>query len=310
MLEPEIEQSKAVIAQGSKSFAFASRLFDRERQEAAALLYRWCRACDDAIDQAKDPAEAESRLTELFVLTRQAFSPQAAELRDPVFVSLAYVARKYSIPERYAVDLIEGMAMDVRGERYERLEDLLRYCYHVAGTVGLMMAHIMGVSDRNALPHALALGQSMQLINISRDILEDAAMGRVYLPLGWLKEAGIPEEEVADPSQKARLAALMPRLLGHAEALARQGDAGLPYLSFRAALAIAAAREIYSEIGRLVLRRGARAWDQRAIVSKPRKLWLALKGVAKLLWQSPRRVSSPWAPVDLSGQAFSFNDQS
>ena len=82
--------------------------------------------------------------------------------------------------------------MDARGTRYGSLKEFLLYCYRVAGTVGLMMSHVMGLRDESALKHAADLGIAMQLTNIARDITEDAAMGRIYLPLSWLQEAQIP----------------------------------------------------------------------------------------------------------------------
>ena len=106
-------------------------------------------------------------------------------------MALQYIVRRYGIPAHYASELIEGMAMDVRGIRYANLRELLLYCYRVAGTVGLMMSHVMGLRDESALKHAADLGIAMQLTNIARDVTEDASMGRIYLPLDWLDEANI-----------------------------------------------------------------------------------------------------------------------
>jgi len=107
----------------------------------------------------------------------------------------------------------------------------------------------------------------MQLTNIARDITEDAAMGRIYLPLAWLDEAKIPHDQVAAPETRAKLAILAVRLLNEASRYYRSGDAGLWHLSFRSACAVAAARQVYSEIGALLVKRGARAWDQRTYVT-------------------------------------------
>ena len=92
--------------------------------------------------------------------------------------------------------------MDARGVRYATLQELLLYCYRVAGTVGLMMAHVMGLRDERALRNAADLGIAMQLTNIARDIIEDADMGRIYLPSAWLKEAGIEPSEIAAPRHR------------------------------------------------------------------------------------------------------------
>ena len=207
-----VEHCAAVIRDGSRSFALAARLFDRTTMNAAVSLYGWCRYCDDQIDSVGgDVIVASERLEELRYRSEQALAgrPQSA----PVFVAFQYVTAAYGIPAHYPLELIEGMAMDVRGQRYETLDDLLLYCYRVAGTVGLMMTHVMGVSNERALSHAAAMGMGMQLTNIARDLIEDHERGRIYLPLSWLAEAGLPPEELALTARRRKLAGLARRLL-------------------------------------------------------------------------------------------------
>jgi phytoene synthase len=213
-----------------------------------------------------------------------------------VFIALQHIVHRYGIPAHYALELIEGMAMDVRGTRYATLRELLLYCYRVAGTVGLMMSHVMGLRDESALKHAADLGIAMQLTNIARDIIEDAGMGRIYLPLTWLSEAGIEPTEIAAAHNREKLALLTRRLLREADAYYRSGDAGLWHLSFRSAAAVSAARQVYSEIGSLILTRGSHAWDQRGYVTGARKLWVVLRGVANLSLSVPSRLFQPWSP--------------
>jgi phytoene synthase len=162
-----------------------------------------------------------------------------------------------------------------------------------------MMAHVMGLRDEAALKHAADLGIAMQLTNIARDILEDASMGRIYLPLAWLKEAKIAPEEIAAPEHREKLAMLTVRLLREGERYYRSGDEGLWYLSFRSACAVAAARNVYSEIGILLLRKGAQAWDERTYVIGARKFWVVLRGILTLLRSVPARLFEPWAPAPL-----------
>jgi phytoene synthase len=189
--------------------------------------------------------------------------------------------------------------MDVRATHYANFTDLLLYCYRVAGTVGLMMAHVMGLRDEAALKHAADLGIGMQLTNIARDIIEDAAMGRVYLPAEWLNEAKIAPEEITAPHNREKLATLTARLLREAERYYRSGDAGLWHLSFRSACAVAAARNVYSEIGALLLKKGSRAWDERTYVTGARKIWVVLRGVVSLLRSVPARLFKPWSAAPL-----------
>ena len=295
-----LEQCRWMIRKGSKSFSLAAKLFDSETRDAAFFLYGWCRYCDDQVDHARKTAsqdELAKRVESLKEDTAAAFS--FVEQREPVFVALQYIVHRYGIPAHYALELIEGMAMDARGTRYNSLKELLLYCYRVAGTVGLMMSHVMGLRDESALKHAADLGIGMQLTNIARDIIEDAAMGRIYLPLSWLQEAQIPAAEVAAPEYREKLAMLSLRLLREADRYYRSGDAGLWYLSFRSACAVSASRQVYSEIGSLLLRKGARAWDQRTYVTGSLKLWVVIRGVLSLLRSVHGRLSRPWFPAPL-----------
>jgi 15-cis-phytoene synthase len=303
-MSPEVkaalERCEWMIRKGSKSFSLAAKLFDSETRDAAFFLYGWCRYCDDQVDDLGKTAsqdELAKRITALKEDTAAAFS--FGEQREPVFVALQYIVHRYGIPAHYALELIEGMAMDARGTRYNSLKELLLYCYRVAGTVGLMMSHVMGLRDESALEHAADLGIGMQLTNIARDIIEDAAMGRIYLPLSWLQEVQIPPKEIAAPEYREKLAMLSLRLLREADRYYRSGDAGLWYLSFRSACAVSAARQVYSEIGSLLLRKGARAWDQRTYVTGSLKLWVVMRGVLSLLRSVPWRLSRPWSAAPL-----------
>jgi len=154
--------------------------------------------------------------------------------------------------------------------------------------VGLMMASIMGAHDEATLDRACDLGLAFQLTNIARDIVEDARVGRCYLPAAWLREAGIPPDEIALERHRPALARLAARLVDHAEPYYDSALDGIAALPLRSAWAIASARNVYREIGIVVKRRGARAWDQRAGTSKAAKLWLLAKGGAGAL-------SSRWA---------------
>lgn len=280
--------SRKSIQVGSLSFSLASRLFEPERRDAASLLYSWCRHCDDKIDEARQPAVQQTNLEALREKTAAAFRGEPQE--SPVFEALRYVAHRYGIPQRYATDLLDGMEMDVCHQDFETLEDLNLYAYRVAGTVGLMMSHIMGVSDEAALAHARDLGIAMQLTNIARDVLQDYSRGRIYLPLAWLREAGIPRDSLDAPQYREKLSQVTNRLLTEADEYYASGRRGLRFLSFRCAVAVAAASGIYQQIGVLVRQRGAKAWDTRAIVSTPRKLRMVVRGALLALGSTPARI--------------------
>jgi phytoene synthase len=295
-----LSDCREIIAKGSKSFSLAARLFDPQTRDAAIFLYGWCRYCDDQVDEAGssgDREELERRLKALREKTAAAFSSEPQQ--EAVFVALQYIVRRYGIPAHYALELIEGMAMDVRCTRYATLPELLLYCYRVAGTVGLMMSHVMGLRDESALKHAADLGIAMQLTNIARDITEDAGMGRIYIPLSWIDEAKIADDQIAAPANREKLAMITLRLLREAQRYYGSGDAGLWHLSFRSACAVSSARHVYSEIGSLLQARGARAWDQRIYVTGPRKLWIVSRSVLRLIGSAPARILKPWTPGSL-----------
>ena len=159
--------------------------------------------------------------------------------------------------------------------RYETLEDCCRYCYHVAGVVGVMMAYVMGARGEDALDRASDLGLAFQMTNIARDVMDDAAAGRVYLPEQWLREAGVPPDEIARPDHRPAVHSVTRRLLDEAERYYASAQTGLALLPFRSAWSVATARRVYRDIGRLLRERGPGAWDRRASTGTGRKLLLA-----------------------------------
>jgi phytoene synthase len=191
-----------------------------------------------------------------------------------VLAEFQRVVFEAGIPRAYPEALLQGMRADAEGARYYTLRELHRYCYYVAGSVGGMMCHVLGVRRARAVVHGVHLGMAMQLTNICRDVAEDWERGRLYLPIELLPELG--SAPIAGPLPRSRLAAFaraVRRLLGEAELLYASGDRGLPYLSFRSRLAVGTARRVYSAIGRSVLATGADVARGRAFVAAPAKVW-------------------------------------
>lgn len=268
-----MRSAEKTFRKGSRSFSLAALFFDRDTYEDATLLYAWCRHCDDEVDSLTGESVGSllAKVQQLEEKTRRACAGE--EMAEEPFRSFGALVRKHQIPLSYPLELLEGMAMDARCVEYETLADLEIYAYRVAGTVGLMMSRILGVSDPRAERHAMRLGIAMQLTNISRDVREDAGLGRVYLPLSWLRRAGVEPEALGDPRAWPRVAPVVRELVEAAEAAYEEGNQGLRYLPARAALAIAAASGIYRAIGHRVVKRGGRAWETRTVVPLPRKLW-------------------------------------
>ena len=291
----DLDHATETIRKGSKSFAAAARLFAPDVRADAVLLYAWCRHCDDVIDGqslgfARPGATAGAAET-LVALRQETAAALRGDSRDPVFAAFGAVMRRHAVPESYAYDHLDGFAMDVAGRTYDTLEDTLRYCYGVAGVVGILMAYLMGVRDPATLRQARDLGLAFQLTNIARDLVEDAEAGRVYLPAVWLAEAGLPAGELAERRHRLALASVAKRLVESAEPYYASAALGIQALPFRSAWAISTARRVYRAIGLAVVRRGPAAWDSRVSTSTAQKLLhVALGGgEAVLSAGTPRR---------------------
>ncbi len=282
------------IAKGSKSFAVASKLFDRTTRERAVLLYAWCRACDDIAD-GQDHGGALGPVTEARIAEMRAKTDAALDgqwVGDPAFDALRIVAAETGMPRAWPHALIDGFELDAREWRPRSEADLYKYCWHVAGVVGCMMAVVMGVKpdDDATLDRAAELGMAFQLANIARDVEEDDAAGRCYLPEEWLVEMDFPPGQHMKPHFRARLAVLVKRLTHQAQAFEDSARGGVPALSFRSAWAVLAAAGIYGDIARAVAARGEQAWDHRVVTTKRAKLGWVARAWPQAYWRERYRA--------------------
>ena len=283
---------------GSKSFAAASRLFDRATRERVWLLYAWCRACDDLADaqdhggELGDQAGAPERLATIRRRTAAAFA--GAPSGDPAFDALGLLARETGLTRAMADDVIAGFALDAAGWRPAREADMLRYCYHVAGAVGVMMAVVMGVSpdDDETLDRACDLGLAFQLANIARDVAEDHAAGRCYLPGDWLAAAAIAPADLLAPKNRAVLGDMIRRLARLERGYEASARVGAARLGFRQRWAVLSAAGIYGAIARRAERRGAAALDARITTSAAAKLGFVARALAQA-GLTPRQAPHP-----------------
>jgi phytoene synthase len=302
MTPEQIATCRQVIAVHSKSFALASRLLPAESRDDAAGVYAWCRHADDAVDLAAT-AEQGAALEQLRGELDRSYDGERQT--DLVLAAFQDVAARRGIPREYPEELLAGMEMDATGTDYDSLDRLLHYCFRVAGTVGLMMCHVLGVSEPSAVRHATHLGMAMQLTNICRDVLEDWERGRLYLPDTLLAECGAPDLRAAVGAALPRaaedaLACAVRRLLAEADRFYASGDRGLPMLSWRAALSIRTARLVYSRIGRRIEQRGCDVFAGRQHVPLHAKLGLVTRATAQAAAEAPARIRRGFAPASLS----------
>lgn len=274
--DEDVAACRAMIRQGSRTFFAASLLLPPVIRSPAYTLYAFCRFADDEVDGADREQDAVARLRDRLARAYEGRPLPAATDR-----AFADMVARYAIPRAIPEALLEGLGWDTEGRRYEDLSGLYSYSARVAGTVGAMMTLLMGVRDPLVLARACDLGVAMQLTNIARDIGEDARMGRIYLPLAWMREAGLdPDAWLAAPCFDERLASVVARLLAAADALYVRSEAGIAHLPIGCRPGILAARIMYAEIGRVIERHGLDSVSRRAYVRGRRKLALLARAFA------------------------------
>jgi phytoene synthase len=282
--------SVAVLARHGRTFRLAGRLLPQETLSSVADLYAFCRAVDDMADENIDQDAARAGLLDLrqAVLAKDASHPLAAQL-------FALQASTEA-----AVALIDTVLSDLCPVRVADEPALLRYAYGAAGTVGLQMCAVLGVDDPRAVPHAIDLGVAMQLTNIARDVAEDAARDRLYLPATWLPP-GLALAGIMDAP--GPVFAAVQQVLARADRRYRSAERGFHHLPPRVRPAIRAAARLYEEIGLRVLHQGpGYLHSGRCIVPLPRKL-LLLAGClgARVLGQAPAGPHDPMLHLALRG---------
>lgn len=291
---------KELMRGGSKSFYLSSLALPQRVRAPATALYAFCRVADDAIDNSAEPSRAladlQARLDAVYAGT------PGADVADR---ALAAVVNDARLPRLLIDALLEGFAWDAQGRRYETIEELHDYAARVAGTVGAMMALVMESRDAQSLARACELGVAMQLTNIARDVGEDARNGRLYLPLAWMREAGLdPEAWLAAPHFDQRLARVISRLLAEADRLYALGECGVCGLPRDCRPAIQAARLVYAEIGHALEASGLDSVQRRTVVGTGRKLALMMRACGALLRSPGHPIAAGAASEPLMAARF------
>lgn len=279
-----VDESTAVLAHHGRSFSLASHFLPRSARGDAAVLYAFCRLADDLVDEATDEDAARRDIANL-----RAELVGEQQPRDLV-VAVQRILQPVGISP--ALDLIDGVIGDLDFVAPADDEALHRYCYQVAGTVGLMMCAVLGVDDTDAWPRAIDLGLGMQLSNICRDVLEDAERARVYLPADRLAAAGTDAASVIDgTAPREAIVTVVGDLLDQADRFYASGRLGYPAIPARSRVAIAMAARLYQGIGHRLRASGADPMLGRTIVPGWRKGLLLMRGLADLT------VGPPFVPT-------------
>ena len=261
-----VDEARATTKQVARTFALACRLLPREVRDDVYLLYLVFRTLDDLVDEEHPEADERVAAVEAWAAGEHVASPETAVLAD--------LATRHALPRDALLDFCAGMREDLDGVTYETEADVDRYCYRVAGTVGVVMTAILGAEDfERARPAAAALGMAMQRTNILRDIDEDVANDRIYFARETLDRCG----SLAPGRREALLRDQIPR----ADALYERGVAGIGELR-RGRRAIAAAADMYRELLRRLEAEGYGARPGRTFVPRSRKLAIA----ARAAWRA------------------------
>ena len=286
----DMSECRRLLSHGSKSFYIASHFLPRSLRESASGLYAFCRIADDLVDLGADPRQALVTLHRRLDLIYEG-RPE----NHPIDRVLTQIVIDHKLPRGLLDALLEGFEWDTEGRDYHTLADVCDYGARVAGTVGVMMAILMGVKDHVTLARAADLGVAMQLTNICRDVGEDARAGRLYLPRNMMQAAGIdPDAFLGHPAPSAQLTVVLQQMLAEAERRYQLADEGIRQLPRGCRPGILAARRLYAEIGHTVVKNGYDSISQRAVVSRARKAQILL-GLARGPAAAPEYMLEPCA---------------
>jgi phytoene synthase len=302
-IEKAYEYCESVTKLHAKSFYFAAKFLPKIKQRAVYPIYAFCRHVDDEIDEIGEGNQAEAilmverwqaNLEEVYFNAKTQSSKDAKEKIQPqintdqlgfetenrkpktenqdlIFPAWQDLLKTYKIPRELPLELIQGVLMDTRIKRYETFDELYVYCYRVASTVGLMSSEIMGYSDKIALRYAEAMGIGMQLTNILRDIKEDAAMGRIYLPQEDLRKFKLTEEQIFAGEFDKNFAEMMKFQVERARGFYKEGEKGIALLEKDSRFTVLLASRIYAKILDEIEKQNYNVFIRRAHTTKMQK---------------------------------------
>jgi len=265
-----------LVRRAGSSFFWAMRMLPSERREAVYAIYAFCREVDDIADEDGD---AEDKVARLRAWRQEIAGLYAGRAATPTGVALLRDITRFDLPREEFLRLIDAVEVDANTIVHApRLDELGHYCRGVAGAVGMLLIRIFGARGVDAEAFAVALAEALQLTNILRDLAEDAARGRLYLPREALAQAGIEPAAplnaiLADP----RLPAVCDLVAERAEARFAEAERRLEHCDRRALKSALVMGDVYHELLRRLRRRGWRELDRRVRVGRFYQLRVALR---------------------------------
>jgi 15-cis-phytoene synthase len=272
MSPDEYCQQKA--AQSGSSFYYSFLFLPQERRRAITALYAFCREVDDTVDECTDMSIARNKLA---WWRKEIGAMLAGNPTHPVTKALQPHLLPYSLDSKHLLAIIDGMEMDLDQTRYLDYPGLQKYCWHVAGVVGILSASIFGFTRPETLQYAEKLGLAFQLTNIIRDVGEDARKGRIYLPVNELQQFNVTAADLLNAKHSENFEKLMQFQIQRAQAVYDEAFALLPKEDRRAQRPGLIMAAIYHALLDEIERDGYHVLNQRISLTPIRKLWLAWK---------------------------------
>ena len=292
-LEKAYEYCEKITKTHAKSFYFAAKFLPKYKRRPIYALYALCRKVDDEVDEIGENNEAEAikaverwqrKLKEIYEQKSEVRS-QKSETENLVFTAWRDLLQTHKIPKKLPLELMQGVLMDTQIKRYETFDELYVYCYRVASTVGLMSSEIFGYTEPKTLEYAEALGIAMQLTNILRDVKEDAAMGRIYLPQEDLRKFGVLEKQLLANEMNENFVEMMKFQMSRVRDYYCKSEKGIPLLEKDTRFTVLLASRIYSKILDEIERQNYNVFTRRAHTTFSQKLRMIPK-----IWREARRI--------------------
>lgn len=289
------DSPEVIFRENSRSFSLAARFFAARDQAAVARMYRFCRYLDDLADDTQDGDQVALDL---------AHARLVGNIEPPLFsieADFLALARERGIPLDPALDLIAALRGDCGARSIQNADELIRFAYGVAGTVGRMLRHVIDARDARADPFAIDLGVGLQLSNVIRDIAEDARRGRYYLPSEWIEPEMIDRAMAGDAAAIGQVDLAVQRALDLSDRYYESARRGFAFIPHRNRRVIFIAAGIYQEIGRKVLRLSPGGWRQRTVVGFGEKLAVIVRSLRECRrWRNAEWLEHPEPGHDAS----------
>ncbi|TDK59645.1 phytoene/squalene synthase family protein [Sapientia aquatica] len=261
-----------------KNVRWAKRLLGQKHALRVTRLYYFFRYIRSIANQKKSVVLARRQIMKIRVAIL------SNHTNDSIIASGLELIRECSIKRNTALELVAGVSANTDLVRITDMNSLLRYCYRVAGTVGLMLFGVLDTDQHAASPYAIDLGIAIQLTKICRDIKSDAIANRRYLPGTLVKN--MPPQKLIKPADSERILVKNAVLcvLNQAEKYYQSGERGLSYLPLRARISILVSTRLYREIGRELKNRQCEYWHEQVIVSRYKKAFITLTALLSIAW--------------------------